>query len=142
MAQLSLKERRARARGISRRVIPGWAGRKYAGIGNRATLTLGTGNAQLAFFAKVPGTGGNSITIQYAVAGASTPLSVSVVGNAITVNVATSAGSAAISTATDVKRAIDFDLTAGAMVQAYRPLGSDGTGVVAAVGATALSGAV
>lgn len=142
MAQLSLKERRARARGISRRVIPGWAGRKYLGIGNRATLTLGTGNAQLAYFAKTPGTTGNSVTISYVVAGANTPLSVSVAGSAITVNVATNGSSAATSTATEVKRAVDFDPTAGALVQAYRPLGSDGTGVVSAVAATALSGAV
>lgn len=142
MAQLSLKTRRSLARGISRRVIPGWAGRKTLGIGNRATLTLGTGNAQSWFFARTPGTGGNAITIRYVVAGANTPLSVSVAGNAITVNVATNGSSAAISTAHEVNRAIDFDVNAAPLVWAYREAGSDGTGVVSAVGATALSGAV
>jgi hypothetical protein len=70
----------------------------------------------LTYTALIAGTAGNSITITHVVAGANTPLSVSVTGTAITVNLATSAGSAATSTATQVAAAIAASAAASALV--------------------------
>jgi hypothetical protein len=94
----------------------------------------------LTFIAKTPGTAGNSITVAYVVSGANTPLSIAGTGNTITVNVATNGASAATSTARDVRRAIQDDRRAGALVHVQPAPQSDGTGVVAALGSTALSG--
>lgn len=140
---LSLRTRRNLVRGIGARVGRAWATRKTTGIGNRATLTTaltGTNN-DLTLLAKTPGTGGNSTTFRIVVAGASTPLSVSVAGSAITVNSATTAGSAASSTAADIVKAINFSATAKALVWAQLAPANDGTGVVTALGATSLTGA-
>lgn len=145
---LPLSTRRRLQRGISRQVIPAWANRKFMGLGNRATLTtnLAGANNDLTFIARTPGTGGNAITVALVVAGASTPLTVSATGNAITVNVATNGSSAAISTAQDVRNAINFsNLLAtqpGSLVRAILAPGNDGTGVVTALAATNLTGAV
>lgn len=144
MAQIPLKQRRMLARGFNRRSIKLLGGRYFRGIGNRATLTTamaGTNN-DLTLLAKTPGTGGNAITFRIVVAGASTPLSVSVAGSAITVNSATSAGSAATSTAREVRRAVNFDRSANPLVHAQDAPQNDGTGVVAALGVTNLAGAV
>lgn len=138
----SLKYRRLRARGLNSRLAKLWGNRYFAGIGNRATLQVGTGNATQLFIARTPGTGGNAITIRYVVAGANTPLSVSVAGSAITVNVATNGASAPISKASDVRNAINFDKVAGPLVWVEPVEGSDATGTVAAFGPTNLSGAV
>jgi hypothetical protein len=140
MASRSLKYRRLRARGLNARLARLWGNRYFRGIGNRATRTLLAGNSSLTYIARTPGTGGNAITIAYVVAGNNTPLSVTVAGNAITVNVATGAGGAATSTANDVARAVNFSATAGPLVWAENAAASDGTGVVSAVAATALTG--
>lgn len=139
----SLKYRRLRARGLNSRLARIWGGRYFAGIGNRATLTVGTGNARQTFFARTPGTSGNAISVRYVVAGNNTPLSVSVAGSAITVNVATNGAGAATSTAADVRNALNFDKVAGPLIwtEPVQP-GSDGTGIVAAFGPTNLAGAV
>lgn len=139
----SLKYRRRRALGLSSRLARLWGNRYTRGIGNRATLTtaLAGANNDLTFIARTPGTGGNAITVAYAVAGNNTPLSVTVAGNAITVNVATSGVGAATSTAVDVRKAINFSTTAGPKVWAQLAPANDGTGVVTALAATALSGA-
>jgi hypothetical protein len=144
MANLSLRVRRNNARGISAYVGRAWANRKFSGIGNRATLTtaLAGANNDLFYMAKVPGTGGNAITVTYVVAGASTALSVSVSVKAITVNLATSAGSASISTADDVAKAVRANAAASALVHVNRAPANDGTGVVVAMGAASLAGAV
>jgi hypothetical protein len=109
---------------------------------NQATLTTaiaGTNN-DLTYTATQLGTPGNSVTITYVVAGVSTPLSVTVAGNAITVNVATNAGSAATSTATQVRDAVRANAAAAQLVGVDLAAGNDGTGVVAAMGATPLAG--
>lgn len=133
------------ARGIGRQDIRAFSRRKFLGIGNRATLTtaLAGANNDLTLIARKPGTAGNAITLTIAVAGNNTPLSVSVAGNAITVNSATDGGGAATSTARDVKNALLASAPASALVwsQVARP-GNDGTGVVAALPATNLAGAV
>jgi hypothetical protein len=67
---------------------------------------------------------------------------VSVAGNAITVNSATNGASAATSTAAEVRRAVNFHATASTLVHVQYAPGNDGTGVVAALAATNLAGAV
>lgn len=141
---LPLQTRRRNARGLNKRLQRYWAGRNFIGLGNRATLTtaMAGSNNDIYLYADVPGTGGNSIRLRIVVAGASTPLSVSVSTNDITVNSATNAGSAATSTANDVINAINNNAAAHALVWAQLAPGNDGTGVVAALGYTNLSGAV
>jgi hypothetical protein len=102
-----------------------------------ATKNILTGNAGITYTAKTAGTGGNSITVAYVVAGTSTALSVGVSGNAITVNVATDGGGAATSTATQVKAAVDASGPASALV-ATTLIGTGAT-VVSAVSATNLA---
>ncbi len=104
----------------------------------KASKALLTGNAGLTYTAKTAGTAGNSITVAYVVSGNNTPLTVGVVGDAITVNVATGAGGAATSTATLIKAAIEGSGPATALVDVA--LVGDGTGVVSAVTATNLTG--
>lgn len=145
MANLSLRTRRLLARGFSRRQAALLSGRYFRGIGNRATLTtaLAGANNDITLIARTPGTAGNSITFRIVVAGASTPLSVSVAGSAITVNSATNGSSAATSTANDVVRALLANAAASVLVWSQLAVpGNDGTGVVVALGATNLAGAV
>lgn len=110
--------------------------------GVRASTTRGTGNAGVKIEADAVGTGGNSITYAQVVpAGANAPLSVSVVGSAITVNVATGAtAGTATSTADQVIAAINANPAAAALVTASRGASSDGSGVVAASASAALTG--
>lgn len=106
------------------------------------TAFAGTNN-DLKFTSKSAGAnyaGGNSTTIAFVVAGVSTPLTIGVVGSAITVNVATTAGSAASSTSAQVKAAIEASVPANALVTVDHATGNDGTGVVAALGTTSLAG--
>jgi hypothetical protein len=147
MPQLSLRARRELARGFNYRDIKAIGNRYFWGLGNRAVLqtALGTPNADLYFYARTPGTAGNSIRVRIVVAGNSTPLSVVVAGSDITVNSATDSGGAATSTARDVVRAINFDNKAGGaglLVHAQHAPANDGTGVVSALAYTNLAGAV
>lgn len=96
-------------------------------------------NNDLTYTAKTKGTIGNSITVAYVVAGNNTALSVSVSSSAITVNVATDGGGAATSTAAQVAAAIAASVPAAALVTVANATGNDGTGVVAALTATALA---
>lgn len=136
-----------RARGIGTRVEKAWSSRFFmstSGIGNRATLTTnltGTNN-DLYLYAKVPGTTGNAITFRIVVAGNNTPLSVSVASSAITVNAATDGAGAVLSTADDVRKAVNFSAPAYSLVHAQRAPLNDGTGVVTALAVTNLAGAV
>lgn len=108
----------------------------------KATLTtaLAGANDDLTFTAVVAGPGGNSVTVAYVVAGASTPLSVSVAGFAVTVNVATDGASAATSTASQVLSALQGNADASALVAVALATSNNGTGIVAALSATALAG--
>ena len=135
---LSVRTRRQTARGLNARLRRVIGGRTTRGLGNRAVLaTLGTGNAAYNGFAKTPGTGGNSLTFRIVVSGNNTAQSVGVAGNAVTFNSATNGGGTATST---VNAAIDAVNRAQELIWLQRPAGSDGTSVVAAVGATALTG--
>ena len=100
--------------------------------GPSATLTtaLPGDNNDLTYTADTWGPNGNNIRITYVVAGLSTPLSVSVAGNDIAVNIATDAGGAATSTAAQVRDAVNGDPGASALVTAANASGNDGTGVV------------
>lgn len=108
----------------------------------KAALTTALAGAQndLTFTAKNAGPGGNEITVQYAVAGASTPLSIVVTGKAIVVNVATDGASAAISTAAQILAEINANSRANLLVTSALAPSNDGTGVVTALTATALAG--
>lgn len=101
------------------------------------TALTGTNN-DLQYTAKTDGA--STVTVRYVVAGVSTPLTVSVAGSAITVNVATNGSSAAISTAAQVKTAVDGNGPASALVSVANAAGNDGTGVVTALAATPLTG--
>jgi hypothetical protein len=103
------------------------------------TAITGTNN-DLVFTAKVGGPAGNSIRVQYVVAGASTPLTISVQGFDIIVNVATSAGSAATSTSAEIKSALDANFDVTRLITVAHAASNDGTGVVAAMSITALAG--
>lgn len=144
MGRLSLKYRRGTARGFSARLQKAWGGRVFYGIGNRATLTtaLAGANNDLYFFAKAPGTGGNSIRFRIVVAGNNTAQSVVVSGNDITLNAATDGGGVATSTAAQVVDAIRRDQTARTLVHAQLAPLNDGTGAVVALAYTNLTGAV
>lgn len=102
------------------------------------TTALAGANNDLKYTAKANGP--SSVTVRYVVAGVSTPLTVSVAGSAITVNVATNGSSAATSTATQVKAAVDGSGPASALVSVANAGTDDGTGVVAALAATPLTG--
>lgn len=105
------------------------------------TTSFGS-NADLTYTAAVLGTAGNAVTIAYVVAGNNTPLTVSVTGSAVTVNVATGSGGAATSTANQVAAAVAASTPASALLTASLAPGSNGTGVVAALGATPLVGGI
>lgn len=104
------------------------------------TTALAGSNNDLTYTAQKRGVPGNSVTVTYVVAGASTPLSVSVSGNDITVNVATSAGSTATSTAAQVTAAVQASAAASALVLVGNAPANDGTGVVTALAQTPLAG--
>lgn len=112
------------------------------GFGTAASLTTACAGANndITYTAVTPGTGGNAVTIAYVVAGNNTVLSVAVVSSAITVNVATSGGGAATSTAAQVLAAVQASAPATALVSAALAAANDGTGVVAAFGAANLTG--
>lgn len=83
----------------------------YVNYNSHASLTI----QDITYVAKAAGAA-SPITVVYVVAGASTALSISVTSNAITVNIATSAGSAAISTAAQIIAAVIASAPALALV--------------------------
>ncbi len=101
------------------------------------TALTGTNNDLMFTLTDPEALGVAAVTIAYVVAGTSTPLSVSVTGRAVTVNVATNGGGAATSTAAQVRDAVNADVGAAALVRA-----SSGealaTGVVTALAATTI----
>lgn len=117
----------------------GWVS---GGVNTQASKTtaLTGNNNDLTYTSKLDGADGNDITVTYVVAGANTPLSVSVATHAITVNVATNASSVATSTAAQVRDAVNGNAAASSLVVAQNAAGNDGTGVVAAMAAITLTG--
>lgn len=104
-----------------------------------ATLSIGTGAAGIEFTAQSAGAAGNDISIAYVDPGAnSAALGIVVSGNAITVNLATDAGGAITSTASEVQSAIDADNDASALVATALP--GDGSGTVSAAAAAKMTG--
>jgi hypothetical protein len=102
-------------------------------MSSHASVTI----QDLTFVAKAAGAS-SPITVTYVVAGNSTALSVSVTSNAITINLATSAGGAAISTAAQVQAAVIASAPALALVNTL--LTGSGSNVEVAAASTGLAG--
>jgi hypothetical protein len=103
-----------------------------------AAALAATNLGGVLYTAKLGGVQGNSITITHTVAGANTPLTVAVVGTAITVNVATSAGSVGTSTVAQIAAAVTASAAAAALVTATAT--GTTTTVTVAKALTALAG--
>lgn len=103
----------------------------------KATKSHGSTDANLTFEAVAAGTGGNSITVALVNPGGTGDLSVGVVSNAITVTLGVSSGSI-VSTANDVMAGVYNSAAARALVNVTST--GDGTGVVTALSAAALTG--
>lgn len=102
--------------------------------------TGGNANSHVQLNHELGGTAGNSITYAVVNPGGTNGLAVTVTGPAIQVSAATSVG-AIISTSAQVVAAINASVGVIALgVRASIPAGEDGTGVVAALGATPLAG--
>jgi hypothetical protein len=115
------------------------------GEGTRARLVtaLAGANNDVIWTARTVGTGGNAITIAYVNPGGNNQaLSVGVVGNAITVNLATGSAGAITSTANDIINTVRASVAANALVYGELPPANNGHGVVIALGATNLAGGV
>lgn len=98
-------------------------------------------NSKVTVTAVEGGPAGNDLEVAFVDPGAADEeLSVSVVGDLITVNLATDSGSSIISTAHEVAEAINNDASARALV--YAEASGDGSTVVEAHAATSLSGGV
>jgi len=105
------------------------------------TTNLSGDNNDLRYIAKTAGPPGRDISIRYVrPATANQPLSVSVVTNAITVNLATDAGSNVTTTANHILNAIVGTAAAHALVHVSLKSGETGVGIVTAMDATFLSG--
>lgn len=105
-------------------------------LGN-AEFTSNLGNSidnDLIFTAKASGVGGEAVSIKYvAPTDPDQTLSVSVVGSAITVNLATDSLSFVTSTSADVKAAIETNASANALITVANAGIDNGTGLVAAM---------
>lgn len=110
-----------------------------AGAGVIASKTVGTGDSTIVFKAKTAGTAGNTLSAGIVIAGLTTPLSVSIVGNALTVNSETDGSGAALSTVNDVIAAIYANSSAAMKFDADNGAG-DGTGLVTASAVSVLAG--
>jgi hypothetical protein len=110
--------------------------------GVQATLTsdMTNENADITLTAVDFGAGGNSISVVYINPGAEAALSVTVAGNAITVNLASSADPAITSTAAQVVEAINEHAEASLLVLATYE--GSGAGVVNAKSVASLTGGV
>jgi len=110
---------------------------------SRATLTtaLAGANNDITYVAKTGGTAGNSIRVTYVVSGGTVARSITVAGNDITVNLATTTGAVnATETATNIAAAVNANGSASALVFAEVAAGNDGTGVLSAMAFTNLAG--
>lgn len=111
----------------------------------KATLNTGVvaSNNALTWTAKLAGVLGNKISVKLVDPKAnSAALSITVEDQAITVNLATSAGGAITTTATALKTAIEANAAANALVGLANTGASTGAAAVAAVGVSFLTGGV
>ena len=104
------------------------------------TTVLGGANSNGVYTALYGGPAGNSIQIAYVVSGTNTPLTISMLGFLIQVNVATGAGGAATSTLNSIITALQANTDFQSLATVALAASNDGTGVVAALAATNLSG--
>ncbi|MBW2623591.1 MAG: flagellar hook-associated protein FlgL [Deltaproteobacteria bacterium] len=105
-----------------------------------ATTDMLAPHTDLKYEARVPGSAGNSISISYVDPGAaSQPLTIGVVGNAITVNLATDATGAISSTAGDIMAAIKDDTAASSLVNVFLAEGNSGLDALTQTGTWNLS---
>lgn len=102
------------------------------------TTSLTGTNNDLVYTALVGGPAGNSISVTYVVSGTNTALSVAMQGFDIVVTVATDGGGAATSTAAAVSSAVSA--VGSNLVTIANASSNDGTGVVAALTKTNLTG--
>lgn len=109
------------------------------GAGTQASKTVGTSNQQIIFKAKVAGTAGNSKTAAIVVSGNNTPFGLSVTETAIVVTSATDGSAVATTTVNELLYQLMQDDTFAEHWEATRGAGN-GTGVVVASAASALSG--
>lgn len=125
-----------------RKLIPSLAaGAPVNAVAAALSTALTGANNDLDYTAKTKGTAGNSITIAYVNPGTETATeAVAVVGTAITVTLRSV--SSVLSTAAQVKAAIEANTAANALVSIANKSANDGTGAVIALTATALSGGV
>ncbi len=114
----------------------------YAAIlGTFLVQTVAVSDSDLVWTAKASGAGGNAISIHYANPGSpSQALSISFVGAAITINLATNSSSVVTTTGNQIIKAIQADPVANALVSVARVPGSTGDGIVGTLTATSLSG--
>lgn len=126
-------------------LLTSFAGAPVNAVAATANVNPTGDDNALTFTARVYGAAGNGISIRYVDPGAaSQSLAVSVVGQAITVSLATGSGSAITSTAADVKAAIEASQPANALVAVSiltsdSGTADDGTGVVTAMSQAALA---
>lgn len=100
-------------------------------------------NNDLVYTSKLNGTEGDDITIAYIdPSDINQALSIVVTGTDIAVNLATDADGIITTTADDISAAIALDVDANALVGVADKAGNDGSGLVTAMVATALSGGV
>lgn len=119
----------------------GWTDCTTAGVQATLTTALTGANNDLKYTADLRGTVGNAITIAYInPATPSAALSVVVVGNAITVNLATNGSSVITSTASQILTAINASVAASALISVALAPANTGAGVVTALTATNLTG--
>lgn len=125
---------------VARTTFDGGSG--MLGTSVAAALTTGTADSNaINLTAKTSGLTGNNLSIKYADPGtASSALSVSVTGSAITVNLATDASGTITSTVDDVVAALNGDASSSALVTAAKQGFTSGTAVVAAQASTNLTG--
>lgn len=124
------------------------------GVKASLATNLAGSNNDLVFESLLEGVAGNSIRVRYVVSGNNTPLSCTISGTDITVNLGTNNTGTAISTAASVMALVNGTLGVGrddvrghrkvsrAIVRADLKTGNDGTGVPVAMSYTALSGGV
>lgn len=100
------------------------------------STNLAGANNDMTYTAKAAGIAGNSITIAYTDSPSNpNPPTVAVVGSAITVTI-----DAGVTTAAQIKTAIEGDATANALVAVANTSGNSGAGTVPAMSAIALTG--
>ena len=120
-------------------VLTGATTGSSAAVAAALTTALTGTNNDMVFTADTAGTAGNNITIAYVNPGVETASeSVSVIGSAITVTLRSV--SSVLSTAAQVKTALDASGAASALISVANAPGNDGTGVVTAMAATNLAG--